>query len=182
MFHEIGDVKPSLRAMDHSGWYLMNGRELDDLPTSVHNRAYDLGFLVCLPDCTDCVLGSHQSGLGIHVGSNVTTLQPQNLPDVALDVDVAEDGDHTHVFKDLTNACKPVTHATGSAFTSLFSKEWTTIEEDDSTHVEHTHMCKNSGSHAHEGTTTSSMNDGEVLPFSVRQKTFGVNFFLYLGV
>lgn len=156
---QIGDVKASLANTDHSGWFLMNGRTIDELPTALHNRAYDIGFLMNLPDCSDSILGSHPGGTGLFAGGNVQTLQPRNLPDVALDVDVAEE----------LQAKRRVPLCTHSheGYTYVLTYE--------------TAACE-TGSHAHEGTTTESMNDGEVVPFSVRQKTFGVNFFLFLGV
>ncbi|MCS3532995.1 hypothetical protein [Chryseobacterium sp. JUb7] len=81
-----GDIKNSVKAADHDGWYLLNGRSVSTLPTEAQSLATSLGFTDSLPDATDRVLKT-KSGtemLGSEGGENLLTLTRSNLPNISL--------------------------------------------------------------------------------------------------
>lgn len=80
----IGDIKHSASTIDHNGWYLLNGRSVNDLPSVAKNNAIKLGFNMLLPNAADCFLKAKtgKETLGsIVTGNSPFVLTKDNLPD-----------------------------------------------------------------------------------------------------
>ncbi|WP_157886042.1 hypothetical protein [Chryseobacterium glaciei] len=79
-----GDIKNSVKSVDHNGWYLLNGRNISTLPAEAQSAAASLGFTESLPDATDRVLKSRSGTemLGSEGGDNLIILTRSNLPNI----------------------------------------------------------------------------------------------------
>lgn len=79
-----GDIKNSVRANDHNGWYLLNGRDVSTLSAQAQAQAKTLGFTEILPDATDRVLKTRRGSemLGSEGGENEIVLKRSNLPNI----------------------------------------------------------------------------------------------------
>lgn len=80
---QSGDIKTSVNTIDHSKWYLLDGRAVSALPADAFAAATLLGFN-SLPDATDTVIGSGTGVIGTVVGDNEITLSNSNLPDIVV--------------------------------------------------------------------------------------------------
>lgn len=95
-FFDYGDVKPSYRAADHDGWYLLNGRSISSLPAAAQANAGLLGLTTNLPDATGMYSMGSTTTTGDATGSNTVALAQANLPNVNFTYTAASTGDHTH--------------------------------------------------------------------------------------
>lgn len=97
-----GDIKNSMLAVDHGGWYLLDGRPVDDLPDAAKATAAQLGFSGNIPDASDRVLKSRNGAEipGSTGGDNYVKIDQVNLPSVNLAgtiTGIAQSaGSHTH--------------------------------------------------------------------------------------
>lgn len=81
-----GDIKNSVKAIDHGGWYLLNGRNVSSLPQEAKAYAASLGYTEKLPNATDRVLKTRSGTelLGSEGGDNSMILTRSNLPNINL--------------------------------------------------------------------------------------------------
>ncbi|MBP1617594.1 MAG: hypothetical protein H6Q14_1421 [Bacteroidetes bacterium] len=73
----LGDIKNSVRTIDHSGWYLLDGRAVSDLPANAQTAANNLGFTSSIPDATDRVLKTNSGSETIGATGALTLIQYQ---------------------------------------------------------------------------------------------------------
>lgn len=94
----IGDVKYGVQTADHSGWYLLNGRNVSTLSSSAQTAATNLGFTSTLPNANNRVLKHPTSGesIGDIGGQTTTTLNQANLPNVNFTGVTSTNGAHSH--------------------------------------------------------------------------------------
>lgn len=80
--YTIGTIKSSVRATDHNGWYLMDGRSISTLATNAQTASIALGITANIPNATDRVLKSKSETetFGTTGGSNSLTIAQDNLP------------------------------------------------------------------------------------------------------
>ena len=81
---QYGDVKNGLQAADHSGWVLLDGRELTTLTATQQAQAAALGIVGNLPNAENTYLSQNGDALGSVSGSNSITINQNNLPNVNL--------------------------------------------------------------------------------------------------
>jgi len=81
-----GNIKYSVRATDHNGWYLLDGRAVSAFPAAVQARAQALGFTANIPNASDRVLKTKNTteNMATAGGSNVLTISQGNLPNITL--------------------------------------------------------------------------------------------------
>lgn len=97
-----GDIKNSARTVDHSGWYLLNGRAISTLPVNAQAAASALGFTGNIPNAIDRVLKMQNASetVGSTGGTNTLTIARNNLPNISFTgtVNATADtaGGHTH--------------------------------------------------------------------------------------
>jgi hypothetical protein len=122
---EPGDIKNSVKAADHNGWYLLNGRTVASLPANAQIAANDLGFTTTIPNATDRVLKTKSAAetIGATGGANSLTLLQTNLPNVNLTGNItgtaASAGVHTHTITGTALSAGVHTHAiTGTALSA----------------------------------------------------------------
>lgn len=101
----VGDVKYSFGTADHDGWYLLNGRTISTLPSSVQSAATGLGFAANLPNTLDRSLKSKtgSEALGSTGGVNSLTITQANLPNITTSGTISGTSGsggaaHTHIF------------------------------------------------------------------------------------
>lgn len=80
----VGDVKQGLQVEDHAGWYSLNGRHVDTLPSVAKSAAATIGFTFTLPNANDKVLRATTNPqlVGNYGGDN--KIKRVQLPDDAL--------------------------------------------------------------------------------------------------
>lgn len=97
--NESGDLKHSIVSADHSGWYLLDGRDVSTLPTSAKSNAIGLGFDTNLPDMSDRFLKNTNGTetVGGKGGKSSVTLTQANIPSYSFPtVNTTMEGIHTH--------------------------------------------------------------------------------------
>ena len=94
----IGDIKTGFSNSDHEGWYVLDGRRLNSLPSNARTAASNLGFRGRLPNAQDVVLkqSNGSQGLGDTGGSDQITLTQANLPNVNFSGSASASGNHNH--------------------------------------------------------------------------------------
>jgi hypothetical protein len=90
-----GDVKQGFQPSDHSGWVLMDGRNVSTLTASQQLVATSLGFTNILPDATDRVL-KQKGPVNTIGGTNTTTILQNNLPNYQITGAADTNGVHDH--------------------------------------------------------------------------------------
>lgn len=97
--HDPGDLKHSLLAVDHNGWYLLDGRAVSSLPTNAQLVAGLIGFGTALPDMTGRFL-KNTDGVempGTLGGADSVALSQANIPAYSLPVATSNSsGTHNH--------------------------------------------------------------------------------------
>ena len=78
LINHYGDIQYSYLPADHEGWYLLNGRALGTLPTSVQSRATALGIAGNLPNAAGRYI--KQGTPGTLSGAASVVLSQANLP------------------------------------------------------------------------------------------------------
>ena len=98
----IGDIKESYSAVDHDGWYLLDGRSKAALPATVQANATSIGFGATIPNATDKFLKGKASAESLMAvgGSNSVVLTQSNLPNVVFNGTSNLTGAHTHNYDD----------------------------------------------------------------------------------
>lgn len=168
---EVGDVKSSIVAADHLGWYVLDGRAVSSLPQIAQDNATALGFGANLPDATDAVLG-RQSGQspGAVTGTNDFTLARNNLPEESITSDSWSTGRPPNEGFVVSTANQ--TAPAGATYLLTGAMDGVTTYG----FAVAGHINLNAYS------AVSPLNDtGSQLPLDLRQKTFNVNSFVYLN-
>ncbi|MEW5676237.1 hypothetical protein ABGT15_07980 [Flavobacterium enshiense] len=95
---QIGDIKHSLLTEDHNGWYLLDGRNTNLLPTKAQTNASTIGFTTQIPDARDRILKGKSAleSLMDTGGNNTVNLSQTNLPNVTFTGSTNSTGDHNH--------------------------------------------------------------------------------------
>ncbi|MFA7274675.1 MAG: hypothetical protein WC044_12475 [Crocinitomicaceae bacterium] len=93
----VGDVKSGIQTADHNGWIKLDGRLLSALTAEQQTKASSLGLSTNLPNAADAYLVQNGSGMGAVSGSNTTTINQTNLPNVNFTGTAASAGNHSHV-------------------------------------------------------------------------------------
>ena len=171
----LGDVKHCLQNADHSGWVLLDGRNVTTLNASQMNSANQLGFMNTLPDASNCYLSQNMQSPGSVSGSNQTVISQNQLPDVTLTTN--NSGDHSHEIVTATHdASSPASQGWPQAGHRGFR---TTDRAQISTSGSGSQLIAFGGAHSH---TTSSINGGgSQQPMTISPKTLSVNVFVFLG-
>jgi hypothetical protein len=162
----FGDVKYSFIAIDHNGWYLLNGRVLTSLSDTAQAKATALGFSGNLPNATDRFLKAKDGAeiLGNTGGSSTITVNQANLPNVNFTGTTNATGDHTHSYTDLGD----------TTISSLGLLGIGTGADNTSG----SYATGSSGNHSH---TTTVSSGGSNTPISNEPAYIVTNIFVYLG-
>ncbi|WP_435263337.1 hypothetical protein [Tenacibaculum sp. nBUS_03] len=162
----IGDIKYSSQTVDHSGWYLLDGRAITSLSSNAENNANSLGFTTNLPNAEDRVLKhpSATQNIGDIGGSSTTTLIQANLPNVDFTGTTSTDGDHNHTINRQVGVDQ-VRHPS-DANRTFYNQGGVT-------------NTSNAGDHNHTVTVPSGGNDQA---FERYQPYIVFNTFIYLGL
>jgi len=163
---KIGDIKSSINTTDHDGWYLLNGRNISDLPTAAQTHATELGYNTVIPDSRDRMIKGINTATetpGSIGGSNSYTIARVNFPNVTIAGNTASAGAHTHTY---TNRGVALWHyvAGNQAAIRFASTE--------------TRTTGAAGNHAH---NISVASGGTQTPITQYPKHFVVQYFVYLG-
>jgi len=157
-----GQIISSIKASDHGGWYLLNGRPLSSLPTNAKSAAVALGLSGNLPNASNTYLSQNGGTLGSVTGSNSRTLTQANLPNVNFTGTTSTNGNHRHA----TNASD-----NGGATDGTTAQAANTYQQVG-------FYTKYAGNHSHSVTVSSG---GSNAPMDIKPRTLSVNMFIYLG-
>jgi len=91
----IGDVKQGFQPGDHSGWVMLDGRDISTLTSAQQANAAILGFAGSIPDASGKVL-KRQGSILTNGGSNTQSIQQTNLPNYTLLGSTNSNGSHSH--------------------------------------------------------------------------------------
>ncbi|WP_435263338.1 hypothetical protein [Tenacibaculum sp. nBUS_03] len=99
----LGEIKYSVLATDHSGWYLLDGRAINTLSANAQTNANNLGFTTNIPNSQNRILKGPSTGENIADtgGLGSTTLVQANLPNVNFNGTTSTNGNHTHTMNRL---------------------------------------------------------------------------------
>lgn len=161
----VGDIKYGVQTVDHSGWYILNGRNTSSLSNNARSAANTLGFNSTLPNANNRVLKHPGTGenIGDTGGQVNTTLTRANLPNVNFTGTTSTSGNHRHTIPRRTRTLR-VFNNVDSNVTS-FANNGTT-------------NTSTTGNHNHTATVSSG---GSNQPFERYQPYLVVNTFIYLG-
>lgn len=161
----IGDIKYGVQSSDHSGWYILNGRNISTLPSNIQTAANSLGFTTALPNANNRVLKHPNTGenIGDTGGQVSTTLIRANLPNVNFTGNTSTNGNHRHTIPRRTRTLRVTNGVDGNA--NFYSNNGNT-------------NTSNTGNHNHNVTVTSG---GSNRPFDRYQPYLVANTFIYLG-
>ncbi|MFV0248066.1 MAG: hypothetical protein ACK5H1_03780 [Tenacibaculum sp.] len=170
--HDYGDIKYSVQPLDHSGWYILDGREISLLPNKAQQQAKALGFTTKLPDAKDRVLkhpNTNQS-IGYIGGKATTTLTQGNLPDVNFAGSTDTSGDHNHKYSSRTHY-----YLSDKSISTGENDQYAIGAPEDFVYPE----TLRSGTHSHNIRVNSG---GSNQAFERYQPYLAVNTFIYLGL
>ncbi|MDI1256783.1 MAG: hypothetical protein PSV16_11860 [Flavobacterium sp.] len=184
-----GDIKYGFQNRDHDGWYLLNGRAIAALPTSVQSTAFALGFTTNLPDATDKFLKGKSTSetMATTVGSNLVTLTQANLPNFNMGATTSSDGSHTHTGTTSTDGAHTHNYdgytGTGQSLLNILGvtlQQPNIVSKSTSSAGSHSHTLNvtAAGSHSHTVTVNSGGSGTATnnVPLSIVS-----NVFVYLG-
>ncbi|WP_378103243.1 hypothetical protein [Chryseobacterium sp. sg2396] len=165
----IGDIKKGFQSADHDGWYLLDGRPLNTLPSGAQNNANSLS-LTSLPDARGRLLktktGSEQlAALG---GSNTVTLSRANLPSYNFTGTTSADGQHNHSVHEVHQ------NTSANQLNFRYSPTCCAVYGYNS----ETRYTSTQGDHTH---SFSGSSEGGGTAFSIIPQHISVNTFIYLG-
>ncbi|PQA95842.1 hypothetical protein B0A69_05590 [Chryseobacterium shigense] len=162
----VGDIKYSSTPGDQDGWYLLDGRAISGLPSTVQSRAVSLGFATVLPNSADRYLKSKSASetLGAISGNTSVALTQANLPNITYNATTTTNGAHTHAYND---------RASGTT-NSIEAGSTKTVVDNDST----TSTTSNAGAHNH---TFSVATGGTNTALNLQPKYLSAYMFVYLG-
>jgi hypothetical protein len=129
-----GDTKFSYITLDHSGWYVLDGRSVSSLSPTAQAAATTLGWVSNVPDTRGkfSLAASATVGSGTNGGSN--TIARANLPNVTLSGNTGtESQSHTHTTASYTIAdTTDSEYATNSVYPNVASFSGTqTVRSED---------------------------------------------------
>lgn len=163
---KTGDIKSSINTSDHDGWYLLDGRNISDLPTDAQTHAIDLGYNTVLPDSGDRMLKGINTATetsGAIGGSNSYVISRANFPNATITGNTASAGAHTHTY---TNRGVALWHYTPGNIAAI---RYTSTE---------TRTTGAAGNHTH---NISVASGGTQTPILRYPKHLVVQYFVYLG-
>jgi hypothetical protein len=170
---EVGDIKAGLQAMDHGGWYLLDGRAVSSLPIAAQDGAAALGLAANLPDAAGRVL--RQGPPGDVGGADGVVLTQANLPDVVLAADDA--GAHTHfVAANATTNNRPLNSANRMASVGNQGSNAFSYDLSNAGAAATVGLSSSNGAHGHDVPLGGSDESVDIVP-----SWLGVNWFVYLG-
>lgn len=162
----IGDVKYSSRTTDHDGWYLLNGRAINTLPSGAQTSATGLGFAANIPNAADRFLKA-KSGvetLGAAGGNSSVILTQANLPNMNFNGTALDAGTHLHSYNE-----RGVNSVISAEINSV------TTVDDNTVNSSLTSVAPN---HTH---TFSVPTGGTSAPIVYKPSYLVTNIFIYLG-
>ncbi|MDW9378750.1 hypothetical protein [Chryseobacterium sp. JV558] len=172
----LGDIKYGMQKNDHSGWFLINGRNINTLPfEKIKKNAYTLGFSDYLWDARDRYIKYTSGSNGSLGGSHTVKLTTQNLPSYNVSTASATSGGHSHNLLD---------HHMGSA--GLYAVNDRRGKPNNKTGVDKRFQDRtqtrntNANSWSHTHTATASI-EGQGQTFSIEPEYLTMNLFIYLG-
>jgi hypothetical protein len=189
-----GDIKTGIQAIDHNGWYLLDGRVLASLPAVAQTAAATLGIVGNLPNA-DNQIEKTQTGAEIILatgGSATQTLVQTNLPAYNVTGTTSSGGSHAHTgtidaVGDHTHGAEQQGFGLGKqGFTNSNSNKDDIIVQggsvglvfdDDGEHT-HTTTLNTTGNHTH---TVTIASGGSSTSFDLYQPYMVANRFIYLG-
>ncbi|MGX7668166.1 hypothetical protein [Flavobacterium pedocola] len=173
----VGDIKHSLEASDHKGWYLLNGRAVTSLPSVAQYNAGAVGISSNLPNMSDKFIKTKSGAETITAtaGNNSIVLTQANLPNINYTPTTANAGNHNHKYTDAYNGPKTLGLATNILpLVPLFNE---TVGTNDATPA-NLYNTASAGSHSHTVTVPSG---GSNTPINATPKHIVTNVFVYLG-
>lgn len=171
---KIGDLKYSLATVDHSGWFLLNGRATSTLTATPQANAVSLGYTANLPDGADLFLKGKTGSetVGAQGGNQSFSIAQSNLPNINFTGTTNTTGAHTHnadSFAGDENIGLLSTNALTLYVTEPVAKDGTTTT---------TKTTDSDGAHTH---TVSFNSGGSNTPVENVPKFVATNIFIYLG-
>lgn len=165
---KVGDVKSSLQATDHNGWYLMNGRNVSTLSTTARNNAATIGLTSTIPNTADRIVktvAASGQAVGALAGSNTLTIAQTNIPAYSLaNATLGAAGAHTHIVNELMADGAGGIEAVPVGYWFSYS----TLTRGTSAAGNHTH-------------TVLAATGGSSTPLNILPEYMVVNTFIYLG-
>ena len=182
--HNRGDVKHSFQINDHNGWYIMNGRQIVNLPSAAQNSAIALGFTDNIPDARDRVLKTRSvsENLAELGGTNDLTITRNNLPNIQLTGTItgttSNGGSHTHTAPEggyILGGTQLGNNGTGNIQgNGTYPGAWSGLGRSNTT--------AEAGNHVHTVSGTATVNTGgQGTILDNRSPYITVNTFIYLG-
>lgn len=177
----VGDVKQSLLAQDHHGWYKLDGRSTSTLSGNAQINAASIGFGANLPDATDKFLKGKSSSESLMTigGSNSVALSQSNLPNVTFNGTANLGGSHAHDYNDKyhgtpenLNLVTGLLGILGGIVLNILNND---IGDDNVSTA--TSTSTSNGSHSH----TATINTGGSSTPIDKASHMVVNTFVYLG-
>lgn len=164
-FPKLGEVKQSVLASDHDGWYKLDGRGLAFLPATAQQNAAAIGISANLPNTEDVTLKGKTFGedFGDLGGQTSFVIEQENLPDITYEGTTSVTGAHAHSY---VNRGSGLYNYTAGALGGLRFETGST------------RSTGSAGAHTHILTVPSGGSD---TPIEFRPKYMAVQMFIYLG-
>lgn len=170
--NKIGDLKYSMKSNDHMGWYLLDGRKIDSLPTAFAKvSANNLGFSVHIPNAADRFVRTTAAGekAGVMGGSYSFKIVQDNMPNFDYSVTFSPGGLHNHIYSNASNTVKTYSATNnfinGVEIYGLAVKSLTSSTDE--------------ASHQHDISFRFESKEEEI---SLTPKHLVTNIFIYLGI
>jgi hypothetical protein len=178
----IGNIKYSIKTTDHSGWYLLDGRDVATFQATVQAKAQALGFTTNIPNASDRVLKTKNTaeGLGTIGGSNLLAISQSNLPNITLTGNTSgtTTASGTHAHGPAAGSAYLLSGTTysnnGNGYGSAGSGGWGGVNWRANTTASGIHT------HTFSGTVSTPLGGGDQ-PIDNRSPYLSVNTFIYLG-
>lgn len=177
---EYGDIKQSIKSIDHNGWIKLDGRLSSLLSTTQQTRATAMGFGINLPNASNAYLVQNGSILGSVTGTNDKTIRQANLPNINFTGTANDTNTGDQWLSRVQNfgaggAFNAVTISKTRGVSGLFSGRITNGYDDDPNEMYSTYT---ETAHNHKLTINSGGND---TPLNITPRSLSVNTFIYLG-
>lgn len=171
----IGEIKYGMQKTDHTGWYLLNGRAVSTISSSIaRNNAVSLGFTSVLIDARNRFIKDTSENVGTTNGNNTYTLSTQNIPNYSVSSGTTgTSGNHNHTANDfyLDTPGNSAARTGTSPNCPDCNYYFTTTSTSSATSA-------NIWNHSH---TASGSVGGSSQPFSIEPQYITINVFMYLG-
>lgn len=169
----VGDLDFAYLTSDQSGWYRLNGRAVNTLPTVAQANAVALGFAVNLPNGADRIV-REQGAMGAVGGAIQFAVAANNIPLINLDGTTPLGGTHDH---DVPNA--PFLGTTGNPGSTRTQNQTSILPAAIGISGA---LINNTHAHTFTATLQSQANIVPVnTPIELRQPYRAMNLFVYLG-